>query len=1273
MQPIDKSQIIDTETDELLGEIVGRLTEQLERGERIDLAAYKKEFPEHFEQLEQLLPTLKTMVRLGRTGNDSSNHTGQVEQEPEAEEKRLGDYRIMEEIGRGGMGVVYRAQQISMGRTVALKVLPFAAVMDEKAITRFKNEARAAGTLHHDNIVPVHAVGSERGVYYYAMALIEGLSLAEVIQAQKQQVLSEAPVAERLLPDHVVAEQSDDASQVEPGRLGATVDSGVDARVSPEETYKETSRLVQAAISTRRSLFGSRFFNEVVGIGIQASDALHHAHEHGIVHRDIKPGNLMIDRSGKTWVTDFGLARIESDASMTMTGDVLGTLRYMAPEQALAKRIVVDQRADIYSLGATLYELLTLRPVFDGVSREELFKQLTFEEPKPLSYFQPGVSTDLETIVLKAISKSPDERYATAAELADDLRAFQESRPIKAKPISIWQRSQKWAMRHQTLVVASAIVLLVAVFALTGSTIAISFQQSQTQAALTEVQQQKKRAEEHFSQAREAVDTYLTRVSEDQLLNEPGLQPLRRDLLELALDYYERFVEQRGDDSQLQAEYAEAMDRVVEIRDALGTDQSIVAGLYSRALEIRRRLFEEDPENEELRHSLAQSYLRKKTYSGIKYDEQLDYFGRAVELTRPLTAPKHRLTLAHALADLAGVQVYHFRNVGGVEKMAVAHRHLSEAIDIYEETQDQNVVDGPFLSLPRSYQAMANWHFLMGNSDEAKRYDLEAMDQLERLAEAFPENIKVQRALASSSQDADQKIEVLEALAKNNPFAPGFRLQVAQAHRYKAFSLQHASNAERCVESFTTALRMLEALVESHPQREEFKNELAVSHRHLGSALIAVGKLDEAIENCHSAIEILTETGAFSGQLGDAYWLLSQSHEQAERWDEAIDALRSCIEVRNKSELSDQQLHFQTAGADRHYELAKLLLKTGRIEEAIVEYQRSFSMLEDNLFVDKIDGTPEQIVRARIAYAYNRCEFALDLHELHREIEAASALEQAINSMEPLFDDETTRPFAVMTSSKLLTAVAGRASNPAHVSTLRQLLRENIDSELEKRRRLTETDGWDNWNKIAFRGFGGVNWKGADREARLAVKFAPHDPDHLLGTAPLLLLAGETAEYRQLCHRLLNAPPNASPEEQFRVENWTVRLCGLDREAAGDADRVLALARKSMTLANDKSYWFVCGLGRAYYRAGQYEQAVETLTQALTLKPESAEPLICLDLALASHYWGRGEEASKWYQRAVELLQADGLRYMYRHERAETAVLRHEAEQLFGKGSSRGP
>jgi serine/threonine protein kinase/Tfp pilus assembly protein PilF len=337
----------------------------------------------------------------------------------------LGDFRIIREVGRGGMGVVYEAEQLSLGRRVALKVLPFAATMDPRHLQRFHNEARAAAGLHHTNIVPVYGVGNERGVHYYAMQFIEGRTLADLIAEQRG-------AADSLVPPTAEAQAVPSATTVPP-----------------------------AAQATSTAPRDSASFRRVAEWGIQAAEALDCAHSLGVVHRDVKPANLLVDTIGRLWVTDFGLAQVQNDARLTMTGDLVGTLRYMSPEQALAKRVVIDHRTDVYSLGATLYELLVLRPAFDGSDRQELLRQIAFEEPRPPRRINRAIPAELETIVRKALEKNPQDRYATAQDLADDLNRFLEDRPIHARRPGLLQRVRKWARRHRPLVASLAAGMLI--------------------------------------------------------------------------------------------------------------------------------------------------------------------------------------------------------------------------------------------------------------------------------------------------------------------------------------------------------------------------------------------------------------------------------------------------------------------------------------------------------------------------------------------------------------------------------------------------------------------------------------------------------------------------------------------------------------------------------------------------------------------------------------------------------------------------------------------
>jgi serine/threonine protein kinase/WD40 repeat protein len=404
----------------------------LEAGRRPDRAALLARHPDLSAALARCLDGLE-LLHAAVASEESDPRLTQPCQPPgpttdsagPASGAPLGDYRILREIGRGGMGVVYEAIQLSLGRRVALKVLPFAATLDARQRQRFENEARAAAGLHHAHIVPVYAVGCERGVHYYAMQLIDGRTLAALIDEERRLA----------------------------GLEGDPADAG-----------GEAPTVTRAAQSTPRSARDAGYYRTVARLGLQAAEALEHAHGLGVVHRDVKPANLLVDAAGEVWVTDFGLARVQAQDGPTVTGDLVGTLRYMSPEQALGRRGLIDHRSDVYSLGVTLYELLTLRPAFSAIAQHELFRQIADAEPYLPRRLRPSIPVDLETIVLKACAKAPEERYQTAQDLADDLARFLDDQPIRARRATVRQRAVRWARRHRPLVASlalSAIVVLV--------------------------------------------------------------------------------------------------------------------------------------------------------------------------------------------------------------------------------------------------------------------------------------------------------------------------------------------------------------------------------------------------------------------------------------------------------------------------------------------------------------------------------------------------------------------------------------------------------------------------------------------------------------------------------------------------------------------------------------------------------------------------------------------------------------------------------------------
>jgi serine/threonine protein kinase/Flp pilus assembly protein TadD len=536
------------------------------------------------------------------------------------ERGRLGDFRILREIGRGGMGIVYEAEQISLGRHVALKVLPLAPALDGRQLQRFRNEARAAAHLHHTNIVPVHAVGSDRSVHYYAMQYIEGRSLATLIAELRRQA------GKKEQGSGIGDQESGIGSQGSGARDQESGNGDWSGAFKSAETHKDEAIAQETEVPLPRSLIpdprsaisGSSFYRTVAQLGVQAAEALEHAHQQSVIHRDIKPANLLLDERVHLWVTDFGLARCGAENGLTLTGALVGTLRYMSPEQALGKRGRVDHRTDIYSLGVTLYELLTLEPAYGGSDRHELLRQIAFEEPQPARKVNPAIPRELETILLKAMAKEPEGRYGSAQDLADDLRRFLEHRPIRARRPTLRERLHKWARRHRSVVMSALTLLIMAVLGLVVGAILIWREQELTKAALREARWQwhrakinegeanvqRRRAEAHFRKACHGVTRLLLRLEERRWTRRPELRELRQTLAEQGLEFFQSFLDENNPDPVVRHETGSVYVVLAGVYAMQGRTAEVEKA-YGKAVAIFGRLAAEFPDDQAYRHGLG--------------------------------------------------------------------------------------------------------------------------------------------------------------------------------------------------------------------------------------------------------------------------------------------------------------------------------------------------------------------------------------------------------------------------------------------------------------------------------------------------------------------------------------------------------------------------------------------------------------------------------------------------------------------------------------------
>jgi serine/threonine protein kinase len=540
-------------------EVVDEYLRELDAGRQPDRASYLERYPELAGIVQQCLEGLD-LVRSGLASASPNQDANDSAEQPGRLASPLGDFQIIREIAQGGMGVVYEAVQLSLGRRVALKVLPFAATLDSRRLQRFKIEAQAAALLHHTHIVPIYAVGCERGVNFYAMQLIEGQSLAVVIEQLRQQEQRGQrnrdsalrppglPVTESASPRDN-ARRTPSASEPQPPRKA--------------EAGRSTLDISVAAVTSGAKVESEAYIRRVCRLMVQAADALEHAHQAGVIHRDIKPGNLLVDATANLWVTDFGLAQLQVDNGLTRSGDFLGTFRYMSPEQTSGQRTMLDHRSDIYSLGATFYELLALEPVFPGETHQELLYDILHTEPQSPRHWNRAVPSELETIVLKALAKSPADRFQSAAELSADIQRFLEHKPIHARPPTLLDRARKWSRRHPSVAIAGVLLLAVIAGASLVSNRMIAREQQKTAAALDRERERAREAEKRFQQARQAVDA-LFQISQEELSDKPS-DAARKRILEVVVSYYQDFIDERRGDPSAQAELARVQNEVKQI------------------------------------------------------------------------------------------------------------------------------------------------------------------------------------------------------------------------------------------------------------------------------------------------------------------------------------------------------------------------------------------------------------------------------------------------------------------------------------------------------------------------------------------------------------------------------------------------------------------------------------------------------------------------------------------------------------------------------------
>jgi tetratricopeptide (TPR) repeat protein len=625
----------------------------------------------------------------------------------------------------------------------------------------------------------------------------------------------------------------------------------------------------------------------VANLGIQAAEALEHAHSLGVIHRDIKPANLMVDDRGTLWITDFGLARLQNDSALTMTGDLMGTPRYMSPEQALGNRVILDHRTDIYSLGVTLYEVLTLQAAFPGDDRQGVLRKIAEEEPIPPRRVNDSIPRELETILIKAMAKEPESRYATARELSDDLRRLLEHKPIKARRPTMPERILKWARRHTAAVVSSFSVLLLGVVALAISTVMIAQKES-------EAKSQRDKARERLALARAAVDDMYSQVATKWLAQQSQLEPAQRDFLIKALAAYERFAEE--DDSKspdLQRELALASQRAGEIRLKLGEFKAAEADLR-RAHAIQETLATRFPATAEYRKDLATTTVNlalllqtcgRPAESLATYREAVDLQGRLVAAL-PVDTGVRRSFVRGSL-DLARC----IMSEGSGDVVGIIRRALEVARTLARERPDE---PENRLVLSRALDYMGD---LEGswNLDKSLELNRESLDLLEGLAHDFAGEPNYRLFLAATCSNRGSRlcsrgrcreaievglraVQVAEELARDFPSRPLYRQVLTLALGNQSDYLRLNRQLDEAVKFAERAKEVGEALVAKYSAVPDYREVLGWALGTRGDILTMSGRLDEADVSFARAQEIfdklLAENSDRSGareQLGSMF------------------------------------------------------------------------------------------------------------------------------------------------------------------------------------------------------------------------------------------------------------------------------------------------------------------------------------------------------------------------------------------------------------------
>lgn len=782
----------------------------LENGESLDSDEIVRQNPDLGSVFHAYLEKLRALYGVAA----GMHPTLDAPSVPLPADKQLGDFLLHHEIGRGGMGVVYEASQQSLDRRVAIKLLPLASMLDSNQIARFKNEAHAAGLLQHPHIVPIHSVGSHQGVHYYAMQFIDGIALDAWVRERREEKIA--------------------------GELA------VESETSSGESRAESAERKRDA------------WKQVVQWGIDIADALHVAHENGVVHRDVKPSNLMLDRSGKIWVTDFGLARCQTEMSLTRSGDVIGTMRYMSPEQSRGQSALIDGRADEYSLAATLYECLTLRYAHEGEDAATILKKIDNEEVIPLHLLRPDLPRDLGTVIAKAMSKGREDRYETAKEFAEDMDRVLRGEPTIARPPSMSDRLIRLASKHRRVALSAALIVTLG---LVGSAI----YNAKLAAAKSVSDSNLARATRSELLARGAIDRLGAQMAES-LAHIPGADSVRREYLLETLQYYELFAAEVKDDPALREDLAMTLAKVGDLQSELGASQQAIAAL-KRSESIYAELAADAGLNDPVRlhWSTCQNNLAQALVRAGKLEEAARYFVRAMTLQQKLVNqgpafPQRREAEVLLATTMNNMGLLLMRT----DAKAEAESYFAKAIERLQ---------------PLTIELVSNTDKLSeSNAGEiAKKLSAVQSNLAGLLTESDPE-----RAIRYASQALESQLSFLQAEPGDAEIA-GQTMVTLNTLGAAQFAMGRNAKA---IETFEQAIEMGNQVVLRWPSHPNYRRDLSLSFNHLGlvrSKMKSLGKARAAFEKALEVGQPLAtqfpedaETQSMLGGVWNNYGFLQQ-------------------------------------------------------------------------------------------------------------------------------------------------------------------------------------------------------------------------------------------------------------------------------------------------------------------------------------------------------------------------------------------------------------